>query len=55
MNQDKAEKKRSVQINNTHITVVLIVALFIVGQIILSGFASMANISNIVGFAVSDE
>ncbi len=51
MNQDKAEKKRSVQINNTHITVVLIVALFIVGQIILSGFASMANISNIVGFA----
>lgn len=44
-------KKKKFQINNIHITTFLIVILFIIGQVILSGFASLNNIANILGFA----
>ena len=43
--------KKLPKINNYTITIVMIIALFGVGQCILAGFASMNNIANIVGFA----
>lgn len=39
------------KISNIQITILMIVVLFVIGQIRLSGFASLNNISNIAGFA----
>lgn len=45
------KKAGKIQINNMQITFLLIVLLFIIGEIILTGFASLDNIANIAGFA----
>lgn len=51
MKEKSGNKKRDIRINNMHITILLLIILFIAGQIILSGFASLNNIANITGFA----
>ena len=51
MREKSGNKKWDIRINNMHITILLLVVLFIAGQIILSGFASLNNIANIAGFA----
>lgn len=51
MKSKNVDKKFNIKIDNIHITILLIMVLFIIGEIILSGFASLNNISNIVGFA----
>lgn len=43
--------KEQRKISNLQITVLMIVLLFVIGQIRLNGFASLNNISNISGFA----
>jgi len=48
---DGVAVRSNVRLNSIHVTVILIVVLFVIGQGVLNGFASIRNISNIIAFA----